>query len=100
MKSHDLAATRMTRATTIVFVGFAGVALFYLVTEHRAHLFGALPLLLLLSCLLMHLFMHGKHGHEGHSGGTTTDGDGAETPRARPVVISHQTPGTVEEKPK
>jgi hypothetical protein len=39
---------------------------FYLVTEHTAYVLGALPFLLLLSCPLMHLFMH--HGHGGHGG--------------------------------
>lgn len=43
------------------------VAGFYLVTEHRAHLFGVLPYLFLLACPLMHLFMH--HGHGGHPHG-------------------------------
>lgn len=44
----------------IVVIGF------YLITEHRAHLFNILPLLLLLACPLMHIFMHGKHGmHKG-----------------------------------
>jgi hypothetical protein len=38
---------------------------FYLMTEHRAHLFGALPYLLILACPLMHLFMHRGHGHHG-----------------------------------
>ncbi len=45
----------------IVLCGFLLVGGFYLATEHTAHLFGALPYLLLLSCPLMHLFMH--HGH-------------------------------------
>jgi len=36
---------------------------FYLVTEHSAHLFGALPYLLILACPLMHGFMHRGHGH-------------------------------------
>jgi len=45
---------------------FAAIALFYLLSEHRAHLFGILPLLLLLACPLMHLFMHGHHGRHGH----------------------------------
>lgn len=41
---------------------FAAVALFYLLSEHQAHFFGALPYLLLLACPLMHLFMHhGSH---------------------------------------
>jgi hypothetical protein len=41
---------------------FLGGALFYLLSEHRAHLFGALPYLILLACPLMHFVMHGKHG--------------------------------------
>ncbi len=49
---------------------FAAVGLFYLLSEHRAHLFGILPYLLLLACPLMHLFMHhGHHGHHGQEGG-------------------------------
>lgn len=44
-----------------VFLGFAAVALFFLWEEHKAHLLGALPYLLLLACPLMHLF-HGGHG--------------------------------------
>jgi hypothetical protein len=43
-------------------VGFGAVAAFFLFTEHRAHLFGVLPFLLLLACPFMMLFMH--HGHE------------------------------------
>jgi len=38
---------------------------FLLTTEHRAHVLGALPFLLLFSCPLMHYFMHGKHRHGG-----------------------------------
>jgi hypothetical protein len=44
----------------------AGIAGWFLWTEHRAHLFGALPWLVLLACPLMHVFMHrGHHGHHG-----------------------------------
>lgn len=39
------------------------VAAYFLLREHRAHVFSALPYLLLLSCPLMHLFMHHGHGH-------------------------------------
>lgn len=52
---------------------FAVIALFYLLTEHRAHLFGVLPYLFLLACPLMHFFMHGQHG--GHGGHGRTDGN-------------------------
>ena len=47
-----------------VIIWLAGpAALVYLVIEHRPHLFGWLPYLVLLACPLMHLFMHRKHGH-------------------------------------
>ena len=44
------------------------IALFFLWEEHRAHILGVLPYLLLLACPLIHLFMHrGHHGtHGGH----------------------------------
>lgn len=47
---------------------FGGIALYFLLTEHRAHFFGALPILLLLSCPLMHMFMHHGHKHGDHHG--------------------------------
>ncbi|GAB1235704.1 DUF2933 domain-containing protein [Ferrigenium sp. UT5] len=55
-----------------IFIAFLAIAAFFLLSEHRAHLLGALPFLLLLACPLMHLFMH--HGHQGgndahHEGG-------------------------------
>ena len=49
-----------------ILVAFLAIAAFFLFTEHRAHLLGALPFLLLLACPLMHLFMH--HGHGAHGG--------------------------------
>jgi len=45
-----------------VFWGFALIAGFFLITEHRAHVFQYLPFLLLAACPLMHFF----HGHGGH----------------------------------
>ena len=49
------------------FAGFIAIAGFLLLTEHRAHLFGALPYLLLLACPFLHMFGHGGHGaHGGH----------------------------------
>ena len=58
-------------------IGFAvlgAVAAYFLLSEHRAHFFGALPVVLLLACPLMHMFMHGGHG--GHGGGHRDHGDG------------------------
>ncbi len=52
------------------YLVIGAVAGYYLLTEHLAHVVGALPFLLLLSCPLMHMFMHGKHGgHGGHDHG-------------------------------
>ncbi len=54
---------KLLSATNVVLLAFLGVAAFFLWTEHRAHLLGALPYLLLLGCVFMHLFMHRGHGH-------------------------------------
>lgn len=58
----------MAGRSKIAWIVFAAIAAFYLLSEHRAHLLGTLPFLLLLACPLMHLFMHGGHGHGGHDG--------------------------------
>ena len=49
--------------TGVVLIGFLAVAGFFLITEHTAHVLGALPWLLLAACPLMHLFHHGHGGH-------------------------------------
>ena len=51
-----------------------GVGLFFLLSEHRAHVLSALPLLLILACPLMHLFMHQGHGGHGHAHGQRSEG--------------------------
>lgn len=65
---NDLVRSR----TKVALIGFLLIAGVYLATEHTAHLFSALPFLLLSACLLMHVFMHGGHGthgdHTGHGG--------------------------------
>jgi hypothetical protein len=62
-----------------VFLGFALVAGYFLFTEHRAHLFGILPYLLILACPLMHLF----HKHGGHGHGPQGSHPGAQAPDAK-----------------
>jgi hypothetical protein len=59
-------ADRRSLRSNWVLVGFLVIAGFFLLTEHRAHLLGILPFLLLLACPLMHLFHHGGHGGHGH----------------------------------
>ena len=65
MSTHEHARHRSRSRR--VFILFALIALFFLVSEHRAHWCGALPYLLLLACPLLHLL----HGH-----GRATDGQG------------------------
>ena len=55
-----------TRASMALCV-FLAIAAFFLWFEHRAHVLGVLPWLLVAACPLLHLFMHGG-GHGGHHG--------------------------------
>jgi hypothetical protein len=75
-KNRDSArSSSISFRAKLALIGFVAVAGFFLLTEHRAHLFGILPYVLLLLCPLLHLFMHGRHGGHGrhgvgHSGAT------------------------------
>ena len=60
--------------SSIGLIVLGSITLYFLLTEHRAHFVGALPIILLLACLLMHVFMHGGHG--GHGGGHDRQLDG------------------------
>jgi len=50
------------------FCLFLAIAVFFLWEEHRAHILGAVPYVLLLLCPVIHFFMHGRHGGHGRSG--------------------------------
>lgn len=63
--------------TNIVLIAFLAIGGFYLIAEHRAHLLGWLPWLLLLAWPLLHVFMHGGHG--GHAGSDPQNGDEGRT---------------------
>lgn len=64
----------------LVLLGFLAIAAFFLFTEHRAHLFGALPYLLLLACILLHLFGHGGHREPKEDTGHRHTDSGKERP--------------------
>ena len=53
----------------IVALVFLVIGAFFLVAEHRAHLLGWLPWLILPASVFLHLFMHGGHGGHGSHGG-------------------------------
>jgi hypothetical protein len=59
------------------FCVLAAIAAFFLWEEHRAHILGALPYLLLLLCSLMHFLMH--RGHGGHRSGDGGEKNGGQS---------------------
>lgn len=50
----------------LVLLGFLAIGGFLLLTEHRAHVLGAVFWLLPFGCIFMHMFMHRGHGGHGH----------------------------------
>lgn len=54
-------------------LGLIGAATYFLLIEHRQHVWQFLPFLILLVCPFMHLFMH--RGHGGHEGEHQHEGE-------------------------
>ncbi len=52
----------------LTFAAFGAGLAYLLIGEHRVHLLGWLPFLLILLCPLLHMTMHGGHGR-GHRQG-------------------------------
>ncbi len=78
MKRHYSVPRRHKGAiqVNLVMLAFFAIAAFFLLTEHRAHLFGALPFLLLLALLPLHFLMHRGHGGKGgHAHPHDSEGD-------------------------
>ena len=70
---HDAPSSGFWRSRyAIGLLVMGAVAAYFLLSEHRAHVFSALPFLLLLACPLMHVFMHGSH--DSHGGGNPDPG--------------------------
>ncbi len=67
MRAPDSTPIRHAGAIQInlAVLAFFAIAAFFLLTEHRAHVFGSLLFLLLLACLPLHFFMHREHGGKG-----------------------------------
>ncbi|OGA49918.1 MAG: hypothetical protein A3F74_24050 [Betaproteobacteria bacterium RIFCSPLOWO2_12_FULL_62_58] len=84
---HEPDGGKETKSRTKwVFIGFALIAAYFLITEHRAHLSRWLSSygiwLLLLACPLLHLFMHGGHGgHGGHGSHRDDSGEASDKQR-------------------
>ena len=70
---HESPPSFWSSRYAIGLVVIGGVAAYFLLTEHLAHVVGALPFLLLLACPLMHIFMHGGHGQSKPDAKKTTE---------------------------
>lgn len=78
-QGNDSPPSFWTTRYAIGLVVIGGVAAYFLLTEHLAHVVGVLPYLLLLACPLMHVFMHGGHGHQDHHPGQPDKPSSAES---------------------
>lgn len=63
---HDRKGNTGRSRNRLALSGFAVIAAFFLLSEHRAHAVDWLPWLILLACPLLHLFMHGGHDKGDH----------------------------------
>lgn len=67
-QESDQTTIQQSSSRQWIFWIMLAIATFFLLIEHRAHVLGWLPWLILLACLLMHVFMH-----RGHNGGRKHD---------------------------
>jgi hypothetical protein len=76
MSHHDSHASPPSRPPAPrwirpAFFGFLAIAGFFLLVEHGAHLFGALPYVLIGAFFALHLGLHAGHRHGGHRYGAS-----------------------------
>ena len=74
---------RVRRTSRLVFLAFGLIAAYFVVTEHRAHLMGYLPFLLLAACPLLHFFHHRGHGAHERRDGESRGPPGSGSPQHR-----------------
>jgi hypothetical protein len=65
----------------VAALSLIGAVTYFLLTEHREHVFSYLPYLIFLACPLMHLFMHRGHGHGHHGRSNRQDKSGKDEGR-------------------
>ena len=69
-----------SRGAALLSLG--GAVIYFLLMEHRTHLFQYLPVLILLLCPAMHLYMHSGHDHGGQAGQEGNEGANHQHPDA------------------
>lgn len=66
LHDHGDRNPRSNQLVNWMIVGLVLVAAYFVIGEHWVHIAPYFPLLLFLSCPLMHLFMHHGHGRHHH----------------------------------
>lgn len=81
MSENGMAGSKGRLPWWIGLSAFLAIILPFQWGEHKAHILGVLPYLLLMACPLIHLFMHGPHGEGGqghdHGSHSASKGGGA-----------------------
>lgn len=68
-REHNGGPSWLFSRTGIATLAVVAILGFLIYRGHSAHLLGFLPYLLILSCPLMHIFMHGGHSQHRHTDG-------------------------------
>lgn len=63
-------------------LGLIAAVSYFLLVEHRQHIFEYLPYLIFLACPLMHVFMHGSHGKHEHDESNFHEKESPETSKS------------------
>ena len=69
-------------ATGLITLAALGAAVLYVAFVHIDHILKVLPLLFILACPLMHIFMHRGHGGHRHGSGPHGRPNDTTAPRA------------------
>lgn len=67
MQNHERPRSFWNSWAGVCAVLLLAALVFFLVTEHTAHFFGALPYAIFLICPILHVLMHRHTGGGGHS---------------------------------
>lgn len=65
-RPEDVRARPRSTYVYVVLIAFLAIAAFYLIVEHRVHLYGYLSWLPLVLLFALHFWMHAGHRHGGH----------------------------------
>jgi hypothetical protein len=87
--SHNAHGRLCSPYVNVVLVVSLAIAAFYLIVEHRAHLYGYLSWLLPVAFIALHFWMHAGHRHGSHRSHVDQKRDPPPAPDRRPGAHQH-----------